>query len=47
MFGEAVPADHECRRFPPTQVPIGDYSGPEFPKVNEDDWCGEWKQAKG
>ena len=30
-----------CHKYPPTLS--GDYSSARFIKVDETDWCGEWK----
>lgn len=42
----------ECRRFPPTPFETqGSYGTMDvcrrFPKVNSNDWCGEWRSLYG
>ena len=45
--GGPVEVHGECRRYPPRQawdggVPV---AGSMWPKVDYEDWCGEWQQA--
>ena len=36
----------DCRRYPPT-VCQADSTRALFPCVEEEAWCGEWKEIKG
>lgn len=40
--------EKECHRFPPIVVFDSGEKGAatEFPDVDEDDYCGEWKKAR-
>lgn len=33
---------HECRRQSPREVDTDGYG--QFPGINSDEWCGEWKR---
>lgn len=40
LASERVTGTGSCRRFPPVVSPVSDG---EFPAVNHEEWCGEWK----
>jgi hypothetical protein len=42
------PTKGMCRRYPPSPCTMDISDNPDilnstFPEVNEDDWCGEWR----
>lgn len=40
------PSSGACHRFPPTMLIYETSVGSESPHTSDDDWCGEWSQAR-